>query len=134
MRLKPDGRVAIGEDIFWPTENLPGVGTGGGPNEYNLYVSKGILTEKLKVANHSDLANWSDFVFNNDYRLASVYEVEKYIKENKHLPEIPSAKEVYDNGIDVASMDAKLLQKIEELTLYLIQQQKEIDRLKSKKH
>ena len=100
------------------------------PAGYNLYVSKGILTEKLKVANSADVMNWSDFVFNKDYKLRSLHDVESYINANKHLPEIPSAKEVGEEGIDVAAMDARLLQKIEELTLYIIQQQKEIDELK----
>ncbi len=130
MRLKPDGRVAIGGDIFYPTENLPGVGTGGAPNAYNLYVSKGILTEKVKVASSSDPVNWSDFVFAKDYNLMPLSKVADYVKANHHLPEIPSASEVAKDGIDLGSMDAKLLQKIEELTLYVLQQQKEIDELK----
>ena len=57
-------------------------------------------------------------------------EVEKYINENKHLPSVPSEKEVKENGINTAEMDAILLQKIEELTLYIMQQQKDIDALK----
>lgn len=104
--------------------------SGGG---YMLYVGQGILTEKLKVANSTDAMNWSDFVFNKEYKLRSLYDVESYINTNKHLPEIPSAKEVAADGIDVASIDAKLLQKIEELTLYVIQQQKEIDELKKER-
>jgi len=58
-------------------------------------------------------------------------EVADYVKANNHLPDIPSAQDVVkDGGIDLGSMDAKLLQKVEELTLYVIQQQKEIDELK----
>lgn len=102
------------------------------PGGYRLYVEEGILTEKIKVALTSDPTNWSDFVFDADYDLRSLSEVENYIQENKHLPEIPSTEEVHQNGLDLAQMDAKLLQKVEELTLYLIQQQKEIDVLKSK--
>lgn len=101
-------------------------------NDYKLYVQTGILTEKVKVALSDDPTNWSDFVFNDDYELRTLNEVEQYIKENKHLPEIPSTAEVHANGLDLAQMDAKLLQKIEELTLYIIQQQKEINKLKSK--
>ncbi len=125
MGIMNDGKVVIGQDLIWasPTTNPT-------PTGYLLYVAKGILTEKLKVANHSDGANWSDFVFNKDYKLMSLSDVEGYVNTNKHLPEIPSASEVAKDGIDVASMDAKLLQKIEELTLYVIQQQKEIDELK----
>lgn len=74
---------------------------------------------------------WSDFVFNKDYQLPSLDEVESHIKEHKHLPDIPSEAEVIENGINVAEMQAKLLQKIEELTLYVIDQQKEIKELKN---
>jgi|GEM_PF-1557274 len=104
----------------------------GLPPGYKLYVAQGILTEKLKVANQTDGMNWSDFVFNKDYKLMPLANLENYVTVNKHLPEIPSAKDVAKDGIDVADIDAKLLQKIEELTLYIIQQQKEIDYLKMK--
>ena len=126
MGIQKNGKVVIGQDLLWNTA----WGTNRTPDGYLLYVEKGILTEKLKVANGTDGANWSDFVFNNDYQLMPLNKVESYVKENKHLPEIPSASDVTKDGIDVASMDAKLLQKIEELTLYVIQQQKEIDELK----
>ncbi len=71
-----------------------------------------------------------DYVFKDDYNLRSIEEVEKFIKENNHLPEIPSAKEFEQNGVMQAEMDMNLLKKIEELTLYTIQQQKEITELK----
>ncbi len=77
------------------------------------------------------LSVWSDFVFDDSYKLMSLKELEKYVEKNNHLPNIPSETEVKKNGIDLGEMDAKLLQKIEELTLYLIEQQKEIDELKS---
>ncbi len=69
---------------------------------------------------------WSDFVFAPDYNLPSLQEVESFIKENNHLPGVPSEKEVLAEGIDLAAMNAVLLQKIEELTLYMIQQQQQI--------
>ncbi|MBG6130524.1 hypothetical protein IWQ47_001393 [Aquimarina sp. EL_43] len=74
---------------------------------------------------------WSDFVFEPDYRLPSLEEVEQHIKTNGHLKNIPSEKEVLKKGISIGEMNAKLLQKVEELTLYTIQQEKEIKRLKS---
>lgn len=117
MIVRNDGKVVIGTSV-------------GTPGSYRLYVQDGILTEKLKVANHTDAANWSDFVFDADYELMPLAKVESFVKKNKHLPEIPSASEVANDGIDVMEMDAKLLQKIEELTLYVIQQQKEIENLK----
>jgi len=75
---------------------------------------------------------WSDFVFNDNYKKKSIPELEKYIKENKKLPDIPSASEVENNGIELGKMNAILLQKIEELTLYIVDQQKQIDDLKVK--
>lgn len=97
---------------------------------YSLYVEKGILAERFKCALSSDNTNWSDFVFNKDYKLMDIYELEKFVKKNHHLPNIPSAKEVYRDGIDLGEMNARLLEKIEELTLYMVKQQKEIDALK----
>ena len=67
---------------------------------------------------------WADFVFEDDYSLMSLNELDNYIKVNKHLPEIPTTQEVEENGISVGEMNAKLLQKIEELTLYVIELQK----------
>jgi hypothetical protein len=66
-------------------------------------------------------------VFDKNYKLNSLTEVEKFINEHKHLPDVPSASEVKENGINVGDIDAKLLQKIEELTLYMIEQNKKID-------
>ena len=70
---------------------------------------------------------WPDYVFEGRYQLKSLGEVEKYIEENNHLPEIPSASVIKDSGVNLAEMDALLLKKIEELTLYTIGQQKLID-------
>lgn len=67
-----------------------------------------------------------DYVFKSDYTLRSIEEVESFIKEHSHLPEIPSAKEFTENGVMQAEMDMNLLKKIEELTLYTIQQEKKI--------
>ncbi|MDP2889502.1 MAG: hypothetical protein Q8P34_11165 [Bacteroidota bacterium] len=75
---------------------------------------------------------WSDFVFKSDYKLMPLNELESFIKENNHLPNIPTEAEVKTNGINVAEMNAKLLQKVEELTLYVIEQQKQIEELKNK--
>ena len=74
-----------------------------------------------------EATNWPDYVFEEDYNLTSLKELEAYIKANKHLPEIPSAKEMEANGIILGEMNMLLLKKIEELTLHTIQQQKELD-------
>ncbi len=78
---------------------------------------------------NSGQLEWSDFVFNEDYDLPDLSLVEKYIEKNGHLPEIPSESEVIENGYNIGNMDAKLLQKIEELTLYVIAQNKRIKHL-----
>lgn len=95
------------------------------PSGYKLYVEQGILTEKVKVA-VKNTGDWSDFVFDESYKLKTLDEVNAFIKENKHLPDVPSAENVVKEGLDLAKMDAKLLQKVEELTLYIIEQEKRI--------
>lgn len=142
LNITGDGQAAHNftvNNILSVTTTLcvPGIAIFGGgtgsvstPTGYSMYVKSGILTEKLKVANSSDPTNWSDFVFDRKYKLMSLKNLESFIVTNKHLPEIPTASEVAKDGIDVANMDALLLQKIEELTLYVIQQQKEIEDLK----
>lgn len=101
-----------------------GIGTIN-PNGWKLAVNGNIRAKEIKVE-----TGWSDFVFEKNYDLPTLQEVENYIKEKGHLKDIPSAKDVEKNGIFLGEMDSKLLQKIEELTLYTIQQQKEIEELK----
>ena len=96
-------------------------------NTYKLAVNSGILCEELKVM--ADVPS-SDFVFEPTYKLKPLSEVEAYVTENKHLPDVPSAKEFKENGYKVGEMDNLLLQKIEELTLYIIDLQKQIEELK----
>lgn len=78
------------------------------------------------------MTGWADYVFANDYKVPNLYDVEAYYKANKHLPEIPSEKEIIENGVDVADMNKLLLKKIEEMTILMVQQQKDIDALKTK--
>jgi len=70
---------------------------------------------------------WEDRVFNTDYKLITLTELENFITQNKHLPGIPTEADVLKNGIKTGEMDAMLLNKIEELTLYLLEQNKKID-------
>ena len=93
---------------------------------HKLAIEGSIGAREIKV----EANGWSDFVFYEDYNLPTLTEVENHIKEKGHLKDIPSAKEVEKNGFFLGAMDAKLLQKIEELTLYTIDQQKEIEELK----
>ena len=95
-----------------------------------MYVSDGILAEKVKVA-VKNLTNWADYVFAPEYKLRSLSEVEAFINVNRHLPGIPSAETIVkEGGIDVNEMFAKQMEKIEELTLYLIELKKEVELLK----
>jgi hypothetical protein len=86
-----------------------------------------VRVKELRVT----VSGWSDFVFDDGYRLPSLYELEDYINRNRHLPDIPTTAEVEGDGADLGAMNAKLLQKIEELTLYVIDLQKQIDELKT---
>lgn len=133
LNINSEGHVGIG--TLNPLVNLHVNGKviiGGNvetPSGYNLYVENGILAEKVKVKIVED---WSDYVFNENYPLKKLDQLEHYLTTNKHLPDIPTEEEVKKQGLDVAKMDALLLKKIEELTLYVIQQQKEITELKKK--
>jgi hypothetical protein len=89
-----------------------------------------IFAEKIEVTMNAMEGNWYDHVFYSDYNLRPLSELEQFIKENQHLPEIPSAKEVTENGLDIGDMQGRLLLKIEELTLYILDLQKQIDELK----
>lgn len=94
--------------------------------------AKKIYSEAFQVRPDAMGVYWYDHVFEDDYNLMELDAIEKYINENKHLPDIPSEEEINESGFNLAEMDGLLLKKIEELTLYIIQQQKEIDYLKSK--
>ena len=83
------------------------------------------MAKEIKVMT----SGWSDFVFEKDYELPSLEEVENHIKEKGHLPDIPSEAEVMKDGIVLGDMDSKLLQKIEELTLYMIEQNKRMKKV-----
>ncbi|MCC7331368.1 MAG: hypothetical protein IT232_02060 [Flavobacteriales bacterium] len=85
-----------------------------------------LRTTKIKV----DAKWWSDFVFAPEYKLMNLSELEKYIIKNKHLPNVPSESDILKNGIDLANMQAIQQQKIEELTLYIIQLQKQMEAMK----
>jgi hypothetical protein len=90
--------------------------------ETKLTVAGKILATEVRVQNIED---WYDCVFDDDYYLSSVRELENYITKNKHLPDVPSEAEVHKEGINLGEMDAILLKKIEELTLYVIELKKE---------
>lgn len=106
-----------------------GIGTDNFIGDRKLYVDGGIIAEKIEVKN-SD--SWADYVFEKDYHLRKLSDVASYIAANKHLPDVPSAKEVKKNGFDLAKMDETLLRKVEELTLYILQLEERLQKLEHK--
>lgn len=122
----------VGEKIFLDPFKRSGVtiGTQNLPAGYRLAVDGRIICEELRVELSG---NWPDYVFGEDYALMPLSEVARHIKEQKHLPGIPTAAEVEAEGIAVGEMQKKMMEKIEELTLYIIQQQAEIDALKAER-
>lgn len=126
------GRIYIGNTNQFTT------GTGGNfvtfsdidpanVRDYRLYVEGGVLSERVKVALRNT-GNWADYVFSDNYKLMSLPELEEFIKENNHLPGIDSAADLVKKGLDLAQMQAKQMEKIEELTLYTIEQNKAIEK------
>lgn len=103
----------------------PGEVNDPGVCNYPFYVTENgkTITREVEVT----LSGWCDYVFDDNYQLRTIGELESFIEENHHLPEVPSEQEVLENGVNLGEMDAILLKKIEELTLYLIEQDKKIE-------
>lgn len=94
----------------------------------DLNVNGKIKTRKVTVTQ----TNWPDYVFDSSYQLKPLHQVAQYIQQNKHLPDVPSAEAVHKNGVDIGDNQALLLKKIEELTLYIIQQNKDMQEMKDR--
>ena len=105
--------------------NTGNVGIGTLNPTYKLSVNGDIRSKEVVVE-----AGWADYVFDEKYKLKSLDEVEKFILQNKHLPNIPSAKEVEEKGLHLGDIQKKMMEKIEELTLYVIELKKEVEVLK----
>ncbi len=118
--------TGIGYDmrIIMANENTLVI-SGNNAGENQLVVEGKIGAQKIKVS----ATGWADYVFDEDYDLNTIEEVENYVEENNHLPNVPSTDEVLEEGIDVAEMDATLLRQIEELWLHVIELKKEITQL-----
>lgn len=108
MVVAADGKVGIGTEAF---------------GAERLAVNGNIRAKEIKV----EATGWPDYVFQKDYKISSLADLDRYIKANKHLPGIPTAQEVKQNGIELGEMNKLLLQKIEELTLHLIGKDKAIE-------
>lgn len=127
------GSLSLGGSV-WATAGIraPSLELKNGTNVWarinnNTFIIDGTIKAKL-VNVVTDV--WADDVFDEGYKAPTIGEIESYIAANKHLPGVPSAAEVVENGIDVANMSATLLRKIEELTLLVIEQNKTIEQLK----
>ena len=121
VNSKSTGYLAVGD--FDAGEPMPT------PTGYRLIVQDGILTEKVKVAVKTT-DDWADYVFEEDYKLLPLSEVEKFTKEFNHLPNVPSAQDMAEGGLDIGETSKMFMEKIEELTLYMIKLNKEVEQLK----
>jgi hypothetical protein len=115
MATASNNAVAIGDEYI--------------PNGYKLSVKGKIIAEELNVKLRG---NWPDYVFEPDYKLRSIADLEKYVNENKHLPEIPDAEKMEKDGINTSEIITQLVKQQEQLTLYIIEQNKRIEELEKK--
>ncbi len=116
-QLKFNAKVGIGYNFG----NYPTTAGAVDVSGYNLFVKGGILTEEVRVSLQS---TWADYVFSKDYKLPSLSDLEDFIETNGHLPNVPSAQKVKEDGIELGEMAKIQQEKIEELTLYIIEQNK----------
>ena len=134
-----------GGAVIWTTiygdilfANLPSDGTSSSQtftdNQVRSHVNLKLSADGLLMAKEVKvtLTGWPDYVFGDGYKLLSLEETERYIRDNGHLPDVPSAAEVEEEGLSLGEMNKVLLQKVEELTLHVIELQKQIDELKTK--
>jgi len=121
--------ITIQNNITASTMNIGSLAT---PAGYVFSVDGKMIAEEVRVLAKVN-GGWPDYVFSPDYYLRPLDELENYITQNQHLPEIPSSEEVEERGIELGDMQAKLLKKIEELTLYAIGQEKKIKKIEAEK-
>jgi len=134
VKYNPEGKTEVthtfNKTIFMATDRYGNVGIGTLSPQAKLDVKGTIRAKEVKI--EMGAGEGADFVFESDYNLKPLSEVEAFVRENKHLPEIPSAKQMQAEGLNVNEMQIKLLQKVEELTLYVIEQQKQLEEQKGK--
>lgn len=120
VTVKTGGAITLNGKVGVNVENTT--------DDYALAVDGGVITTKVHI---QEVNEWEDRVFSEDYPLMTLDEIGSYVAENRHLPGIPSEAEVKANGYDIAEMQSALLGKIEELTLHMLRQQREIDSLRT---
>lgn len=121
LSVRDNGQIGINWDF--------NTGTPGSNSDYKLAVNGGIISTFSRVQLSGE---WQDYVFKDDYELMAISELKEFIDQNNHLPGIPTEEQVKQDGIDLGQMNQILLEKVEELTLYLILLQNQIDELKNK--
>ena len=124
-------RMVLSKEGYLNIANRSGLFVGNIPTDVQLSVNGKIYATGVKIILPVNNA-WPDYVFKQDYKLRTLTEVENFIAANNHLPDVPSELEVKTDGIELATMDAVLLRKVEELTLYMIQLQKDNLEMKAK--
>lgn len=126
----PINELNIGNWIYGKNGTI-GIGTSNvtctNCTGYKLFVKDGIKTEKIKVE-FANANGWADYVFEQDYKLLPLKDLKDFISVNKHLPEVPTAQNVVDNGLELKEFNALLLKKIEELTLHIIKLNENIEK------
>lgn len=120
IQMNPNGIVTIGS----------GVSTTAAAG-YKLAIRGKVVCEELRVKLYG---NWPDYVFQNSYKLMPLPALQSFVQKNGHLPNVPSAAEVKRDGIAVGEMNKKLMEKVEELTLYILQLEARIKNLETKAH
>lgn len=119
-----------GDLLFMPWRNVVMRSYNTGSTDFKLSVYGKVQAKEVLIT--TDSAYWPDYVFEDGYNLMSLKDLEKYIKENNHLPNVPSAEEIGANGLSVGEVQKAQMEKIEELTLHLIEKDKQIDDLNTR--
>ena len=129
---KPWTSTHLGGNYYLYLKDNGNIGIGTNNPQAKLAVNGEILAKSVRV--NTSGTYWPDYVFGNDYTLMNLKELEQYVNAHKHLPNVPSAEEVEEKGdVDLGTMNAILLEKVEELTRYVIDLQHQIDELKNRK-
>lgn len=125
-KVNKSNKILNQDEIITASKIGVGIPSSEIPKDYKVAIAGGLIVEDVLIELKE---TWPDYVFGKEYSLLPLKEVENYIMRNGHLKNIPSAQKVANEGINVGEMNVKLLEKIEELTLYIIQQEKRIEKL-----